>query len=288
MGMKFSRGIMGLSLVVGICLVGQTMAVTSNTSASSSTSTIAPTSTLSPAVQSKIDVFFVKVNALRSKYPSDADWITFLDKLQSKISGLKPKYTGNSLISAVLNKLSDGVTHIKTQASLIGLDPNEQILPLPFCGKIPVITQVMCIQAPCPQPSNLRTYTNYDDWKKDGAQYLYAGACKSEVSELQFVGMKDSYTAGEKINITVKNTGTKDYSFWPKCGREYEIIKTDGKRVQLDDPMINISCLPVFAPSIIKPGETKDLGSWDQKEYRQMENNCGPNCGSIEYRAYQV
>lgn len=75
-------------------------------------------STLSPAIITKLDVFIVKVQALRLNYSSDADWNAFLDKLGTKINALKPQYTGNVLILAVLDRLSVGVSGVKVQENI--------------------------------------------------------------------------------------------------------------------------------------------------------------------------
>ncbi|MDD5377186.1 MAG: hypothetical protein PHH16_03650 [Candidatus Gracilibacteria bacterium] len=71
--------------------------------------------TLSPAITAKLDAFLVKVQALRSRYPSDIDWNTFLDTLNSKVGALKPQYAGNALILTVLDRLSVGVNGLKAQ-----------------------------------------------------------------------------------------------------------------------------------------------------------------------------
>lgn len=69
-------------------------------------STDSSTYTFPPAVTVKLDAFMVKVQALRPRYPSDTDWNVFLTNLRSKINVLKPQYTGNTLILAVLDRLS--------------------------------------------------------------------------------------------------------------------------------------------------------------------------------------
>lgn len=74
--------------------------------------------TLSPSVTAKLDAFIMKVQALRSKYPSDADWNTFLTNLGSKINALKSQYTGNVLISAILGQLTTRINGIKIQISM--------------------------------------------------------------------------------------------------------------------------------------------------------------------------
>lgn len=71
--------------------------------------------TLSPVITAKLDAFIAKVKAKRSGYPSDADWGMFIDNLSKKIVALKPKYIENPLIIAVLNRLSSGVSGLKTQ-----------------------------------------------------------------------------------------------------------------------------------------------------------------------------
>ncbi|MDD5377187.1 MAG: hypothetical protein PHH16_03655 [Candidatus Gracilibacteria bacterium] len=73
--------------------------------------------TLSPAIVAKLDAFIVKVQALRSRYPADMDWNTFLDTLNSKVGALKPQYAGNALILTVLDRLSVGVSGLKVQRS---------------------------------------------------------------------------------------------------------------------------------------------------------------------------
>lgn len=80
---------------------------------------INPTVTLSPAVTAKLDAFIVKVQVLQSKYSSDTDWNTFLDKLGMKINTLKSQYTGNVLILAVLDRLSSGISGLKVQVNTI-------------------------------------------------------------------------------------------------------------------------------------------------------------------------
>lgn len=68
--------------------------------------------TLSPAIITKLDAFVVKVQALRPKYSSDADWNTFLGKLNSKINALKVLYENKPLILTVLNQLSSRVMEL--------------------------------------------------------------------------------------------------------------------------------------------------------------------------------
>lgn len=94
-------------------------------------------STLSPAIIVKLDAFIMKIQILRSKYSSDADWKKFLTNLNLKIFALKSQYVGNSLILAVLDRLTVGVNELKDQGALT-------ISPITTTDNI-VINSVSCV-----------------------------------------------------------------------------------------------------------------------------------------------
>lgn len=85
-------------------------------------------------------------------------------QFQSKYGIRQTGYVG-PITRAKLNKL---------YGCSVTTDP---LPPLPFCGQPPMPTcsaDLACIQM-MPQP---KTYTNYDSFKSDRAQYLYDGYCK--------------------------------------------------------------------------------------------------------------
>lgn len=313
---RLSAGIIVLFAVFGMIAASQAMATTAISTKQTNILVV------SPAIQSKINAFIVKLKAKRVNHSSDDSWNRYLDGKIEQIDIIRPKYPqAAAILNALAIGIKSLKEQPSDDLNVEDILSDADTLPsLPFCAQppMPVCSAGMsCIQS-FPQP---KTYMNHTDWKKDQAKYLYSGICKSippicpnyaaplagwckgtvvpqgkdangcqlppkcelTASGVQFFGMKDIYDIGEKIDISVKNAGMKDFSFYGTCGLNYKITNLNGRQLQLNNPMISFDCMQGGVPSIIKAGETRSLGSWDQKEWRESGGMVADN-----FQTYQV
>ncbi|MBI3026913.1 hypothetical protein HYY70_02275 [Candidatus Woesearchaeota archaeon] len=115
-----------------------------------------------------------------------------------------------------------------------------------------------------------------------GAKGCSNGACISPQNGLEVVTQKESYYAGEKIDIFVKNNGDEILYYSSKTGQETDstcnplITITDlkGNMVRNHGPVFD--CAFIISEIPIKPGEQKYVGVWNQMDYSACDSRDWP------------
>ncbi|MGE4443593.1 MAG: hypothetical protein AB7E37_01200 [Candidatus Altimarinota bacterium] len=236
---------------------------------------------INSAIQNKLDVFLNKVVSMESEFSNDEQYEAFLDSVITKLQGLGSKYSGNAVISEMINYLETGLKKAKTEfvqnkaMNSFFCELNDN------CGKNTTSTQTTTINTNV-TPSTTPVVTPSTN-TTDSTVLLSGISHKVEGYDLS----KSNYTYNyQTMKLTSKSLGiTYDFSLNVPEGEVYNSViqaedfcKSKGKGYRLPKSY-ELKSIYDLKSSI----DTADMRRYDTNIpngfYKAIRNDNNPNVG---------